>query len=225
MASPPFPISEPNRYHPDISCPCSSCYKHYYDKYGESYLCAQLCYRKYLEEERLASEIEKYNSTTEPRTGPRQSPYYFITFTLDNEHAEVPEKKLIERIVALASSKSVKVMAYYGCIEYTEKLRPHAHVLFYVPKAGKKGFGESHIKTFYKYGNIDIRKPDGNINSSLANLIKYIEKIEDNKPKKIYFGDKNKLPCLTNDVIQHVNASLLATDLTPEPDLEDGEDI
>lgn len=139
--------------------------------------------------------LEEQLSLKKPTPGTK-NPWYFVTFTLSPEHHDVPVPEIITRVLALCKSKVVKVEAFYGCQEWTKAGIPHIHLLAYVPKVGKKGFGTSHISNFWKYGNVDIKKPNGDLKTSINNLIQYIQKIEVGKLSKSFLGDYKKIQCL-----------------------------
>lgn len=132
--------------------------------------------------------------TEDPRKGNPTSPYVFVTFTLDNDNSQVDVQTIMAKMKAIAKSKSVFVVGYYGCIEYTLQGRPHAHCLFYVPKSGKRGFAKSHLKNFWKYGSMDIRRLNGNMEQSYSSVVDYINKEEPGKPNKLFFGEIASIP-------------------------------
>lgn len=162
-------------------------YNELFTKYGPTDLWPSSAHDHLMKEFWPCREADKL--LDQPSKGNRV-PWYFVTFTLDAQHSNQPWGDCIKKIKSLASSTVVPVSAYYGCQEHTKAGVPHYHVLFHVPLAGKKGFGSSHISNFWKYGHVDIKKPNGDLSTSLLNLISYIEKEEG---LKRYFGDKNAL--------------------------------
>lgn len=127
--------------------------------------------------------------------------YKFVTFTLNKENVNKSHDDCMSKIKAIRNSKAVPVAGYYGCLELTQAGVKHYHVLFDIPKTPqvtKRGFNSSHLKNFWKYGNIDIQPVQVPLSQNLERIISYIEKTD---LKENLFGIKRHFLChSTKDV-------------------------
>lgn len=146
--------------------------------------------------------------------------YKFVTFTLDNNHADVTHDQAMVKIKALANSKSVPVKAYYGCLEHTKQGRIHYHVIFDIPpspKVSKRGFSKNHIGKFWKYGNIDAQNVQIPYPQNINKILIYIEKT---KHKTNFFGNKRHFLCLTEKDVMAPGEEYVNGDQPPMLQLE-----